>query len=329
MLSIALPEMLMPEPSALPAVLAGPVLRRLEPTRMVFWLVGSQVLHPTLSLHCPGITPDLDCQVIAIGRQAFVHLIDIRLDSPLPCDVQIDYDLLLQTGNGAKGIAQWAPHLLYDGARQPSFVLHSRLEQLLHGSCRKPHHPAADGLHCADRLLMECTDPKARPALLMMSGDQVYADDVAGPMLRAIHALIERLGLFDEALQGAVVDNGTALYQHPASYYHRADLLPALESNETLRERFFGGARKPIFTSSNADNHLVTFAEVMAMYLLVWSPVPWSLIDPQMPSGLTVQRQDRYRQEQQLIGAFASGLGGVARVLAHVPSLMIFDDNPN
>ncbi|QGW76789.1 alkaline phosphatase family protein [Pseudomonas alkylphenolica] len=317
----------MPEPSALPAVLAGPVLRRLEPTRMVFWLVGSQVLHPTLSLHCPGITPDLDCQVIAIGRQAFVHLIDIRLDSPLPCDVQIDYDLLLQTGNGAKGIAQWAPHLLYDGARQPSFVLHSRLEQLLHGSCRKPHHPAADGLLCADRLLMECTDPKARPALLMMSGDQVYADDVAGPMLRAIHALIERLGLFDEALQGAVVDNGTALYQHPASYYHRADLLPALESNETLRERFFGGARKPIFTSSNADNHLVTFAEVMAMYLLVWSPVPWSLIDPQMPSGLTVQRQDRYRQEQQLIGAFASGLGGVARVLAHVPSLMIFDDH--
>ena len=29
----------------------------------------------------------------------------------------------------------------------------------------------------------------------MMSGDQVYADDVAGPTLRAIHALIERLGL--------------------------------------------------------------------------------------------------------------------------------------
>lgn len=329
MLSIALPEMLMPEPSALPAVLAGPVLRRLEPTRMVFWLVGSQVLHPTLSLNCPGITPDIDCQVIAIGRQAFVHLIDIRLDSPLPCDVQIDYDLILQTVYGAQDIAQWAPHLLYDGARQPSFVLHSRLEQLLHGSCRKPHHPAADGLLCADRLLMECTDPKARPALLMMSGDQVYADDVAGPMLRAIHALIERLGLFDEALEGAVVDNGTALYQHPASYYHRADLLPALESNETLRERFFGGARKPIFTSSNADNHLVTFAEVMAMYLLVWSPVPWSLIDPQMPSGLTVQRQDRYRQEQQLIGAFVSGLGGVARVLAHVPSLIDCDDNPN
>lgn len=75
----------------------------------------------------------------------------------------------------------------------------------------------------------------------MMSGDQVYADDVAGPMLRAIHALIARLGLFDEYLQGAVVDDSASLYGHSASYYHRADLLPALDSNETLRERFLVG----------------------------------------------------------------------------------------
>src|SRR5690606_24684040 len=130
----------------------------------------------------------------------------------------------------------------------------------------------------ADRLLQACQRPQERPALLLMTGDQVYADDVAGPMLRAIHELIEHLGLFGEYLEGALVDDSTALYRHPASYYHRADLLPAQESNESLRERFFGGKRKPIFSSSNADNHLVTFAEVMAMYLLVWSPVPWRLV---------------------------------------------------
>ncbi|MEG1041166.1 MAG: alkaline phosphatase D family protein [Pseudomonas sp.] len=317
----------MPVASAFATGLAGPGLRRRVPTRMVFWLVASQALQPTLSLSCTGITPTLDYQVIAIGQHACVHLIDIHLDSPLPCDVQVDYDLILPTAEGLQGIAHWAPHLLYNGSDRPSFVLHSRIEQLLHGSCRKPHHHAADGLLCADRLLMTCTEPRSRPALLLMSGDQVYADDVAGPMLRAIHALIERLGLFDETLQGALVDDSAALYRHPASYYHRADLLPALESNETLRERFFGGARKPIFTSSNADNHLVTFAEVMAMYLLVWSPVPWTLIETDMPAGLTPQRQQRYHQEQQLIQAFVSGLGGVARVLAHIPSLMIFDDH--
>ncbi|CAM4013955.1 Alkaline phosphatase family protein [Pseudomonas wadenswilerensis] len=306
-------------------VLAGPLLRRLEPTRIVFWLVASEPLQAELQLSCAGVSADINCTVMPIGRHAFVHLLDITLDNPLPRDEQIDYDLILNT----QGIAQYAPHLLYPGAQRPNFVLCSQLEQLLHGSCRKPHHPAADGLLCADRLLLENPAPLQRPALLMMSGDQVYADDVAGPMLRAIHALIERLGLFGEHLQGAVVDNSAALYQHPASYYHRADLLPALESNETLRERFFGGTRKPIFTSSNADNHLVTFAEVMAMYLLVWSPVPWGLIEPQMPPGLSTERQARYRQEQQLINGFTSGLGGVARVLAHLPSLMIFDDNPN
>uniref|UniRef100_UPI00064C9B7D alkaline phosphatase D family protein n=2 Tax=Pseudomonas TaxID=286 RepID=UPI00064C9B7D len=218
-------------------------------------------------------------------------------------------------------------HLLYPGARRPSLVLRDRLDHLLHGSCRKPHFPAADGLLCADRLLQACEKPADRPAVLLMTGDQVYADDVAGPMLRAIHSLIARLGLFDEQLEGAVVPDSQALYQHPACYYHRADLLPAQERNETLRERFFGGKRKPIFSSSNADNHLVTFAEVMAMYLLVWSPVPWQLVNLYMPDGLTAPRQARYRQELPLIQAFADNLGQVARVMAHLPCLMIFDDH--
>lgn len=314
----------MPENTPLPLVLAGPLLRRLEPARMVLWLVGSQPLQPELHLqHSTEYT--LSCQVIPIGKHAFVHLLDIQLHTPLPTDVQIDYDVLI----GGQGIATWAPHLLYEGARLPNFVIRERLDQLLHGSCRKPHHPAADGLLCADRLLAAPHAPAERPALLMMSGDQVYADDVAGPMLRAIHGLIERLGLYHEHLEGAVVQNSAELYRHPASYYHRADLLPALESNETLRERFFGGTRKPIFTSSNADNHLITLAEIMAMYLLVWSPVPWTLVDTPMPSGLTTQRQARYQREQHCLEGFVEGLNGVARVLAHLPSLMIFDDSPN
>lgn len=316
-------------PSTLPDVLAGPLLRRLEPTRLVLWLVGSRELTLTLRLPLLGdIALDASrCQVIAVGTHAFIHLIDVPLDTALPQDQVIDYDLLITQADGTSSpIAEWAPHLLYGAAAGPNFVLRSRLDQLLHGSCRKPHHPANDGLLCVDRLLAETPEARQRPALLMMSGDQIYADDVAGPMLRAIHALIERLGLFGEHLDGAVVDNSAALYTHPASYYHRADLLPQLSSNETLRERFFGGARKPIFTSSSADNHLVTFAEVIAMYLLVWSPVPWTLIDPQPPE-LTAERAERYALEQTRIDAFTQGLGGVARAFAHLPCLMIFDDH--
>ncbi len=318
----------MSDSSCLPLVLAGPLLRRLEPTRIVLWLVASQPLTAELHLYCPDAQPlvmPLDssrCQVLPVGRHAFVHLIDVALDTALPCDTQIDYDLRLD----GQGIVDWAPHLLYDGAQRANFVIRARLDQLLHGSCRKPHFPAADGLLCADRLLASPHAPQQRPALLMMSGDQIYADDVAGPTLRAIHALIQRLGLFEECLEGAVIRDSSELYGHPASYYHRGDLLPALKSNETLRDRFFGGVRKPIFTSSNADNHLVTFSETLAMYLLIWSPLPWHLIAPDMPP-LSPEHQARYRTEQGCLDGFIAGLGGVARVLAHLPSLMIFDDH--
>ncbi len=318
----------------LPLVLAGPLLRRMEAQRLVLWLVGSQPLSLSLQLshgdapepQCYPLQGD-SCQVVQIGEQAFIHLLDLALDAALPGDVQIDYDLLIeQPGQAALGIADWAPHLLYDGATRANFVLRAQLDHLLHGSCRKPHHPAADGLLCADRLLAEAHAPEQRPALLLMSGDQIYADDVSGPMLRAIHQVIERLGLFGEHLQGAVVDDSTALYQHPASYYQRAELLPALKSNETLRERFFGGVEKPVFTTSSADNHLVTCAEVLAMYLLVWSPTPWTLLDAEMPA-LSATEVPRYQAERGHIEAFRGGLGQVARALAHLPTLMIFDDH--
>ncbi|WP_248748595.1 alkaline phosphatase D family protein [Pseudomonas sp. MWU15-20650] len=316
------------QPDTLPAVIAGPLLRRLEPQRLVIWLVGSRALHMTLRLQSPQDEPlyiALDaqhCQVVRAGHHAFIHLIDVSMGSALPQDVVIDYDLLLD----GTGIAEWAPHLLYAKAPSANFVLHSRIHQLVHGSCRKPHHRADDGLLCVDRLLAEAHTLAERPALLLMSGDQIYADDVAGPMLRAIHGLIARLGLYDEYLEGAVVDDSASLYGHRASYYHRADLLPALDSNETLRERFFGGVKKPIFTSSTADNHLVTFAEVMAMYLLVWSPTPWTLITPQPPQ-LSVEEQQRYAREQVQIDQLRNSLPGVARVFAHLSTLMIFDDH--
>jgi len=314
-------------PDTLPAVLAGPLLRRLEPQRLVLWLMGTRELVLTLTLHIAGQTRSIvldqgQCQTVAVGRDAVIHLIDVPLDDALPQDEVIGYDLLIDS----LGIAEWAPHLLYADAQYPSFVLHSRIHQLVHGSCRKPHHHAAEGLLCVDRLLAEAHLPEQRPALLMMSGDQVYADDVAGPMLRAIHGLIARLGLFDEYLEGAVIDDSASLYGHRASYYHRADLLPALDSNETLRERFFGGVKKPIFTSSTADNHLVTFAEVMAMYLLVWSPTPWNLLTLE-PPRLSAEEQQRYARERVQIERFRQGLPGVARVFAHLSTLMIFDDH--
>ena len=45
------------------------------------------------------------------------------------------------------------------------------------------------------------------------------------------------------------------------------------------------------------------------------------------PPTLTPERLKRYALEQTRIDAFKAGLGNVARALAHLPSLMIFDDH--
>ncbi|HCD6620622.1 TPA: alkaline phosphatase family protein, partial [Pseudomonas aeruginosa] len=324
-----------PPDEALPLVLAGPLLRRAEPGRLVFWLATSCPTTIELILASEGEAErrvrlaEGTHSAIRIGTHAWLHLLDVALDPPLPCARLVDYDLRLTAdGREPAGIAEWAPHLLYPGRQRASLVLKPRLDQLLHGSCRKPHHPAADGLLQVDRLLEEnLLQAESRPALLMMSGDQVYADDVAGPMLVAIHGLIHRLGLYGEHLEGALVNDSEALYAHPATYYRREDLLPAFESNEALRERFFGGVKKPIFTSANAHNHLVGLAEVLAMYLLVWSPAPWRLVRLEPPPGLDARHVQRFAGERRHIEAFRDGLPRVARALAHISSLMIFDDH--
>nr|WP_229521325.1 alkaline phosphatase family protein [Massilia sp. IC2-477] len=319
----------------MPPVLAGPILRRLEPGRLVLWLVGSAPLQLSLAL-APASGPPrrlvLDgrsCRALRVGRHAWVHLIDVALPEPLPQDTLIEYDLLVELPDGGEaGIAHWAPHLLHRGESRPNLVLRSRSDNILFGSCRKPHHPAPDGLARADALLAEHLErADERPAMLMLCGDQVYADDVAGPMLAAIHALIRRLGLYGECLDGAVVVDSDALYRHRASYYRREELLPAIRSNDALRDRFFGGSEKPIFTTANAHNHLVTLAEVLAMYLLAWSPVPWQLVADAPAPLLEPRFAERWRRESEALSGFRRDLPGCARLLAHVQTLMIFDDH--
>jgi hypothetical protein len=299
------------------------------------WLVGSAPLHLTLLIEPTGgsirrfVLDAGYCRVLPVGRHACLHLIDVSLPEPLPQDTVIHYDLIVTLESGVEAnIAQWAPHLLHDGTTRPSLVLRSRADDILFGSCRKPHHPSRDGLARADSLVADhIAGADARPAMLILCGDQVYADDVAGPMLARIHTLIRRLGLYGEFLEGAVVADSAALYAHPAGYYRREDLLPAFKSNEALRERFFGGVEKPIFTTANAHNHLVTLAEVIAMYLLVWSPVPWQLVpEPPMPK-LDAEHARRWRREAKALQGFHNDLPRAARLLAHVQTLMIFDDH--
>ncbi|NMT62025.1 alkaline phosphatase family protein [Marinobacter orientalis] len=315
-------------------VLAGPVLRHVSPSSLVLWLATSAPLAVSVRLF-DGEKALLDRTVnpheiirLRIGTRAWLNLLAIEPDSPLPRDTRLDYDLGLASDEvqSPTWIRDWAPHLCPEGRTRPGFTLKSKLDRILHGSCRRPHHPARDGLVRVDEELHQAEQLADVPSLLLLTGDQVYADDVAGPMLHAIQCVIHQLGLYQETLEGASIRHSRELTSMEKAYYHRQTLLPESESNEDLTERFFGGVRKPVFTTANAGNHLISFAEMMAMYLLVWSPEPWALVTNSEPVNMP-EELALYRKEQVALDGFRDSLPQAARALANLPVYMVFDDH--
>ena len=347
----------LPTPGAEPGlVLAGPILRRVEARRVVLWLASTCALRARITLQPVGgeaivLQPAPgSAQVRSLRAGAHLHylLLDLALDTELPAGRWIGYDLQLAPAEEDSAPWQdwraWAPDLCYPGRETPGFVFAPHVASLLHGSCRKPHHDGSDGLLRVERLLGELIARNAMdaepvpgadglpgwPSALVLSGDQIYADDVAGPMLRAIHALIARLGLPVERLDGigdAGIHDATELYRHPACYYRRETLLPRHKRNYALREVLFGGVEKPVFTSASAHNHLITLAEVLAMYLLVWSPAPWAGLQLEPPPGMDDEEAALWNTERSRVEAFVADLPAVRRAFAHVPVAMIFDDH--
>ena len=334
---------------ALPLVLAGPILRAVTPRSISFWLATSSAVAIKLNLMPEGAAAlALDAKALRSYTQSlrcagklYLQLIHIPLETALPQGCWIGYDLQLAPVNADsethtdsrlswQGWQHWAPELVYPGRDSPGFVLQAKLTRLLHGSCRKPHFDTDDGLLAADGYL-ERNAPEQWPALLLMSGDQIYADDVAAPMLRAIHQLIAVLGFNDESLPCSVVPHSTQLHSSQPYYFKRDTLLPKTDASQAVLTQVFKGVKKPVFTSDNARNHLISLAEVLGMYLLVWSPAAWladaTELTQQQAADLSPQQYQRYCAHQSIIKQFAGGLGKVQRLLAHLPSAMIFDDH--
>ena len=287
-----------------------------------------------------------------VGEKAVIHLLDVSIN--LPVDTYIEYDLRLVNSNASfdskdnntqssiaisaeensKCLADIIPHLAYGNKSRPSFIIQENINNLLHGSCRNPHHASPDSLLAGDKLVGQTlSDVEKRPALLMMSGDQIYADHVAGVTLHAIHQIIALLGLNDESfsdenLAQSGITCGSELYQLSEQYFQRELLLPKSASPAAWfrRSLFTSNKQQPIFTSTYAHNHLMTFAENMAMYFLMWSPTLWQQVELE---GFNVpdKYQAVHQQELVAIKDFVSGLDKVQRLLAHTPTYMIFDDH--
>lgn len=321
---------------SVPKILAGPIVRRANAQQVCFWLITNKAYNFSVTLfNQQQPTTWFDAQLddeqlsqVQVGTHAFVNLITLEPNIDISCGSQVSYDIRLLDKDGSESnLCELLPSIVYAGQSYPSFVMRRQIGKMLHGSCRKPHHDCDDGLLIVDRQIeLAMAGEIEPPDLLMMSGDQVYTDDVAGPTLVAIKQTIEQLGLFHEELEGATIGNSQALFEHPHCYYQRPKLLPEDPSTANTYSQFFAGKPKPIFTSVNASNHLISFAEVMAMYILTWSPEMWQRVqisDDAIPDAF----KQKFAEEQAIIESFMAGLERVRRALAHVPVYMIFDDH--
>ncbi|BAZ43464.1 hypothetical protein NIES4102_04650 [Chondrocystis sp. NIES-4102] len=208
--------------------------------------------------------------------------------------------------------------LSYFPHQLPTFALPPRdINQLkiVHGSCRKPHGGGRDALCCLDNLIQEeASVPNNRPHQLFLTGDQIYGDDVADPLLWLAQGVNQRLLGWSEALPCV---EGTILSD---------EIMPGRRSEFA---RIEGGMTGMLHGKTDkAKSHLFSFGEYAAVYLLSWSPV---LMPKHLPLGQRWLRDREklkvWQQEIREIAGFCQDLTAVRRALANIPVHTICDDH--
>lgn len=345
-------------PERLPLVICGPILRRVEPDAVTVWVVlknpGTVTLRvysrapppfPTslreelqgtretvrlgARLHVVAVTarPVEAGRVLEPGTIYFYNLFfgppggatvpetgdDLKKDDIVFIDDTVELDDPEPTG-----LSYSDEHHLPSFSLPPADLNKLRI---VHGTCRKPDGPGRDSLPALDKIISAAW-PVAdeRPHLLMLNGDQIYADDVADTVL---FLLMDA----DKALLGW------------------SEELPGVDQSD---DRLRPGKRKGIvrgvaqLTTEDPEGHVLRMGEYLAMYLFSWSAALWPLEFPEYdevaPEPLPVPQHEgteifnnlklkKYQSALAELDDFRKGLRQVRRALANVPVFMMFDDH--
>ncbi len=371
MTGIALPDF-----TNLDLILAGPILRRVESTSVSVWLALSKSAQVELGLWTGNVVASTSSGTnfgngtaqhttttnsIRIGDKLHIVLVTLDLTStPLTPGVIYSYNVVITAAgstsdlNGLslledkttepKHLAMgYVPNQLPSFAMPPTSLQHLKI---LQASCRKAHGGGPDALAGMDKLIKDhLSDGNNRPHQLFLTGDQVYADDIASQLLPELtEAGIALLGV-DENIK----INGSTQVMNSTNF-------PA-----TWRQLLV--TDKAGFTSHEAANHAMSFGEYCALYLFFWSNILWPTTlkeKPQIfevsgtsaaavdtlpvhlkslyPSSIEaresklkdrekLKEDDKWENEVEAVKAFRKTLPKVRRALANIPCYMIFDDH--
>lgn len=312
---------------ALPLILAGPLVRRVEPGSVTIWVALRRKRRIRLEIYDADpplgkIVATGQHDTIAIGTNLHIACVTAKPVTPFAAGTTFQYNLFFDQLGGSDDIpsggdlfaprifsasilaiaaeAETRNRLAYatdGGPSRPSFVLPpSRLDdlRLLHGSCRKISGPHNDALEAADHILRDAFRTGAkRPHMLFLTGDNIYNDGCAPQSFEVILDAASVLLKWDESI--VMGDPGLTV------------VLKDLSEHRWVQSLNSAGLSSP-----GAElRQLFGLGECIVLYLLTFAPVLW-------PDDLDYQRHTF---------EFRGSLPAVRRALANVPTYMIFDDH--
>lgn len=305
----------------LPTLLAGPILRRCNPSEITIWLAMSKPM-PQLGVKLWEVLSTTERRIalsapdifhVPVSAAFHVYLVRVRPASGLfPAERILLYDVGIKPAppppDSERIYTEKQLALAFGEFDLPSLILQkpgSPRLRVLYGSCRKYHGPDFDATLAADYVMQRhAADPSTRPHALLLGGDQIYGDDVPALLIRTIQDLARALLGFDEPLPGIQKPNTIAVDGRQAAV-------------ETAK-----------LTSGHAANHLLTFGEYCAAYLLAWNPDVWpTFVDVLVLMGEERPPIGEALEELQLLDQYWKGCILLRSLLANVPTYMTFDDH--
>ena len=367
-------------PKGLPLLLCGPILRRVDKTSVSVFVVLKNKWNVTLTLykyegnkfneifktkrpilpktlgirfHPAVITLEVPAGLLSEGE---IYGYNLSFSNPKNPSEKSDLkslsllrgsiDLSKEDNKEYPSTIPF-PSLSYTENAYPTFMLPPKgLKnlRLSHGSCRLPHNPRPDALPALDEILdlewkvsntrykKTWELPGRRPHKLFLTGDQIYADDVAPAMLYVAGQVGFYLLGWEEPIPG-IKDSAVTTFDFSLLPNRRHSIL----------------ADQAKFTSGNQASHLISFAEYIGMYVMVWSDVFWrrefisnKLIEitadevfgsksyPWKGKELEkelLEAKKVFHATHKTILKFSQSIPYVRRALANIPTYMIFDDH--
>ena len=326
-------------------ILGGPAVRKVQVDEINIWLVTDENASVEASLTlAPAGAPigksTLESQrPVRLGQRLFFYLLKIvpQEGQSFPKERLLYYDIHVN-GQGLVdlGLTTGVKSITYQNEILPSLLIPEKHRHILQGSCRKPHAARkskvaqSDQLTEADRILgQHRNDTEKRPTMLVLTGDQIYADDVATPLLKALNRKGAELAGLDEELPPR---QGKNKPENP-------EAIPLHGRDRVLD-------KKEGFTSSHGKNHLMTFGEYVAMHLAVWGGIEVTLpawkdvkdeiqqkrVTKSVGKGVKTKKVDDiskwdYEGEKTRTEQFLANTWKTRRLMANVPTYMMFDDH--